>query len=214
MNLEHCRYIVIEGPVGAGKTSLAHNMAARLNYPLILEQPENNPFLDKFYENMPRYALSTQLFFLFQRIHLLENLEQESKFDQPVISDFLFEKDQLFADVTLSEPEYGLYREIRERLHPRTPSPDLVIYLQAAPEILIRRIRQRGNVQEQHLSEDYLERLTERYLQFFHEYDQAPVMIVNSEHIDFAHNTADLDMLLARIEGMRSAREYFNVGAN
>jgi deoxyguanosine kinase len=214
MNLKHYRYIAIEGPIGAGKTSLAHNMAARLNCPVVLEQPETNPFLEKFYGDMPRYALSTQLFFLFQRMHQLETMEQENRFAQSVISDFLFEKDQLFADVTLNEPEYGLYQQIREHLHPRAPSPDLVIYLQATPEILIRRIRQRGNVLEQNLSEDYLKRLAERYLRFFHEYDRAPVMIVNSERLDFAHNTTDLDMLLTRIEQMRSAREYFNIGTN
>lgn len=212
MNLKRCRYIAIEGSIGAGKTSLARNMAARLNCPIILEQPEANPFLEKFYVDMPRYALSTQLFFLFQRIHQLRSMEQEGLFAQSVISDFLFEKDQLFADITLSQDEYALYHQIREHKHPHAPPPDLVIYLQAAPEILIKRIRQRGSVLEKGLSEDYLRRLTEHYLRFFHEYDQAPVMIVNSEHLNFAHSAADLDMLLARVEKMRSAREYFNVG--
>ncbi|MBC6961674.1 deoxynucleoside kinase [Nitrosomonas sp. H1_AOB3] len=214
MNLERCRYIVVEGPIGAGKTSLARNMATRLNYSLMLEQPEANPFLEKFYGDMSRHTLSTQLFFLIQRMQQLQSMERENGFSRSVISDFLFEKDRLFADVTLSEPEHGLYRQIREHMPLNAPRPDLVIYLQAAPEILIRRIRQRGNALEQRISEDYLRRLTERYMRFFYEYDQTPVMIVNSEHIDLAHNLADLDMLLARIDQMRSAREYFNVGAS
>lgn len=213
MNLERCRYIVIEGPIGAGKTSLARNMATRLNYLLMLEQPEANPFLEKFYGDMSRHTLSTQLFFLMQRMQQLQSMEQENGFSRSMVSDFLFDKDRLFADVMLSEPEHGLYRQIRERLPLKPPVPDLVIYLQAAPEILIRRIKQRRNTLEQRISEDYLRRLAERYMRFFYEYDQAPVMIVNSEHIDLAYNLADLDLLLTRIDQMRSAREYFNVGA-
>lgn len=213
MNLERCRYIVIEGPIGAGKTSLARNMATRLNCSLMLEQPETNPFLEKFYRDMPHHNLSTQLFFLMQRMQQLRLMEQENGFSRSVVSDFLFEKDRLFADVTLNEPEHGLYRQIRGHMPVSAPKPDLVIYLQAAPEILIRRIKQRGNTLEYRISEDYLRRLAERYMYFFHEYDEAPVMIVNSEHIDLAHSLADLDMLLARIDQMRSAREYFNVGA-
>ena len=214
MNLERCRYIVIEGPIGAGKTSLARNMATRLNGSLMLEQPEANPFLEKFYWDMPHHNLSTQLFFLMQRMQQLRLMEQEDGFSRSVVSDFLFEKDRLFADVTLNEPEHELYQRIREHMPVSAPKPDLVIYLQAAPEILIKRIKQRGNTPEQRISEDYLWRLTERYMQFFHEYDEAPIMIVNSEHIDLAHNLADLDMLLMRIDQMRSAREYFNVGAS
>ncbi|MXS86121.1 deoxynucleoside kinase [Nitrosomonas sp. HPC101] len=214
MNLERCRYIVIEGPIGAGKTSLARNMATRLNCSLMLEQPEANPFLEKFYEDTPRYALPTQLFFLLQRRQQLQSVQQKNGFSQSIVGDFLFEKDQLFADVALSELEHGLYQQIREQMFLDAPVPDLVIYLQVSPEILIKRIRQRGNALEQYISEDYLRRLAERYMQFFHAYDRAPVMIVNSEHIDLANSIADLDLLLARIDQMRSAREYFNVGVN
>lgn len=213
MNLERCRYIVVEGPIGAGKTSLARNIATRLNYSLMLEQPEANPFLERFYGDMSRHTLSTQLFFLIQRMQQLQSMEREKEFSRPVVGDFLFDKDRIFTDVTLNELEHGLYRQVREHMPLNPPVPDLVIYLQAAPEILIRRVKQRGNTLEQRISEDYLRRLAERYMRFFYEYDQAPVMIVNSEHIDLAHNLADLDMLLVRIDQMRSAREYFNVRA-
>jgi len=211
MNLRHYDYIVIEGAIGTGKTSLARNIANRLNCTLLLEQPQTNPFLHNFYHDIPRYALSTQLYFLFQRIEQLSPIKPQQKTGQVIVSDFLFDKDQIFAEVALSEIEHELYQKIRQRLDLDLPTPDLVIYLQATPEILLKRIKQRGTPMEKGLSEDYLWRLTECYLRFFHTYDQAPVMIINSDHLDFAHREADLDLLLARIEQMRSAREYFNI---
>lgn len=210
MNLEHYRYIVIEGTIGTGKTSLARNIANRLNYAALLEKPMANPFLQDFYSNMPRYGFSTQLYFLFQRLEQLEILQLQQE-KQPIVSDFLFDKDHIFAEVTLSETERDLYRKIRQRIDPDLPTPDLVIFLQATPEILLKRIKQRGLPMDKNFSEDYLWRLTECYLRFFHVYDQAPVMIINSEHLDFAHREADLDLLLTRIRQMRSAREYFNL---
>ncbi|HNO75287.1 deoxynucleoside kinase [Nitrosomonas mobilis] len=211
MNLKHYRYIVIEGAIGTGKTSLARNIANRLNCATLLEQPQTNPFLQNFYSDMPRHGLSTQLYFLFQRLEQLDTIQLQQEKRHAIVSDFLFDKDQIFAEVTLGETERELYQKIRQRLDLDLPIPDLVIYLQATPEILLKRIKQRGLPMEKGLSEDYLWRLTERYLRFFHVYDQAPVMIINSEHLDFAHREADLDLLLTRIEQMRSAREYFNI---
>lgn len=211
MNLKRYRYIVIEGAIGTGKTSLARNIANRLNCATLLEQPQTNPFLQNFYSDMPRHGLSTQLYFLFQRLEQLDTIQLQQEKRHAIVSDFLFDKDQIFAEVTLGETERELYQKIRQRLDLDLPIPDLVIYLQATPEILLKRIKQRGLPMEKGLSEDYLWRLTERYLRFFHVYDQAPVMIINSEHLDFAHREADLDLLLTRIEQMRSAREYFNI---
>jgi len=211
MNLKRYHYIVIEGAIGTGKTSLAHNIANRLNCATLLEQPQTNPFLQNFYSDMPRHGLSTQLYFLFQRLEQIDTVRFQQEKGHAIVSDFLFDKDQIFAEVTLSETERELYQKIRQRLDPDLPIPDLVIYLQATPEILLKRIKQRGLPMEKGLSEDYLWRLTERYLRFFHVYDQAPVMIINCEHLDFAHREADLDLLLTRIEQMRSAREYFNI---
>ncbi|MDT8364377.1 MAG: deoxynucleoside kinase [Nitrosomonas sp.] len=211
MNIKRYGYIVIEGAIGTGKTSLARNIANRLSSNTLLEQPQTNPFLQNFYSDIPRYALSAQLYFLFQRIEQLETIELQQETGQAIVSDFLFDKDRIFAEVTLSEAERELYQKIRQRIKLTQPIPDLLIYLQATPETLLKRIKQRGIPMEKGLSEDYLWRLTEHYLRFFHAYDQAPVMIINSEHLDFAHREADLDLLLARIEQMRSAREYFNI---
>src|SRR5690606_23343244 len=176
----------------------------RLNCATLLEQPQTNPFLQNFYSDMLRHGLSTQLYFLFQRLEQLDTIQLQQEKRHAIVSDFLFDKDQIFAEVTLGETERELYQKIRQRLDLDLPIPDLVIYLQATPEILLKRIKQRGLPMEKGLSEDYLWRLTERYLRFFHVYDQAPVMIINSEHLDFAHREADLDLLLTRIEQMRS----------
>src|SRR6187455_1581036 len=186
MNLADYRYIVIEGPIGAGKTSLASRLAARLGSGLLLERPAENPFLEKFYEDIPRYALSTQLFFLFQRANQLQELAQIDMFDNTIVSDFMLDKDPLFARLTLSDPEFDLYRKIYHHLRPKAPLPDLVIYLQAAPSTLIKRVKRRANTFENCISEDYLRQLADSYTRFFHQYDDAPVMIINSENLNFA----------------------------
>ncbi len=213
MNLADYRYIVIEGPIGAGKTSLASRLAARLGSGLLLERPAENPFLEKFYEDIPRYALSTQLFFLFQRANQLQELAQIDMFDNTTVSDFMLDKDPLFARLTLSDPEYDLYRKIYNHLQPKAPLPDLVIYLQAAPSTLVERVKRRASAFENRISEDYLRQLADSYTRFFHQYEDAPVMIINSENLNFADRQEDFDLLLQQVEQMRGPREYFNFGA-
>ncbi|MBK7677255.1 deoxynucleoside kinase [Accumulibacter sp.] len=210
--LTAARHIVIEGPIGVGKTSLAHRLGAHLDAELHLEQPELNPFLSRFYQDQQRYALQTQLFFLCQRIDKLRDLSQPDLVTRPVIADFLLEKDSLFALLTLSEDEYGLYRQICEHLSPQTAPPDLVIYLQAKPETLIARVRRRGIDMERSIGDAYLTRLAESYMHFFHNYNAAPVMVVNSENINFVDSDDDFQLLVKRIEAMRGHREYFNRG--
>lgn len=210
--LRSARHIVVEGPIGVGKTSLARRLASHLEAQPFLEQPELNPFLSRFYQDQARYALPTQLFFLFQRMDQLRDLAQPDFFSRTVVCDYLLEKDSLFAQLTLSDDEYELYREIYERVSPQAPTPDLVIYLQARPETLIARVRKRGVDIERRISDDYLTQLAERYSRFFYNYNAAPVMVVNSENLNFVDRDDDFRLLLERIEAMRGQRGYFNRG--
>jgi deoxyadenosine/deoxycytidine kinase len=205
--------VVVEGPIGAGKTSLARRLAARLSADLILEQPAENPFLARFYDDMPRYALPAQLFFLFQRSRMLESLAQPDMFGRAVVTDFLLEKDPLFARITLSADELALYQKIYDALRPQAPAPDLVIYLQAQPATLIERVRRRAAGFERGISEDYLALLAESYARFFyHYYSATPVLIVNSENLNFVDREKDFELLVSRMGGMKSRREFFSLG--
>jgi len=211
--LTSARHIAVEGPIGVGKTSLARRLGEHLDAELLLERPEANPFLSRFYQNQERYALQTQLFFLFHRLDQLRDLAQPELFPRTVVSDYLLEKDPLFAGLTLSEDEYKLYRQIYDRVSLQNAVvPDLVIYLQAKPETLVSRVRRRGIDMERKISDDYLILLGECYTRFFHNYTAAPVMVVNAEHLNFVDNDDDFQLLIQRIESMRGHREYFNRG--
>ena len=210
--LASARHIAVEGPIGVGKTSLARRLAEYLGADLVLEQPEVNPFLARFYQDPKRYALQTQLHFLFQRLDQMRDLAQPELFSHTVVCDYLMEKELLFAGLTLGDDEYGLYRQIYDRVSRQAGSPDLVIYLQASPETLIARVRKRGLEMERKIGDDYLARLGERYTRFFHDYTVAPVMVVNSEHLHFVDDSDDFQLLVQRIENMRGPREYFNRG--
>ena len=204
-------FIVVEGPIGVGKTSLARRLAEHLNAGLVLEQPEQNPFLARFYQNMARYALQTQLFFLFQRVHQLEPLAQRDLFRRATIADFLIDKDPLFASLTLSPDELALYQRVYEALRPQAPAPDLVIYLQAPTETLVERVRRRAAPFERGIEEAYLALLAESYARFFYHYSAAPVLIVNSQSLNFVERDADFELLFERMQSMRSRREFFSV---
>jgi deoxyguanosine kinase len=212
MNTERFRYIVVEGPIGAGKTSLARKLAEASGAQVLLELPEENPFLEKFYRDSARYALPTQLFFLFQRVNQLRDLAQADLFNAPVISDFLLDKDPLFASLTLADDELHLYRQLYDQLRPQAPRPDLVIYLQAQPETLVARVQKRGISMESGMSEDYLYRLCESYSRYFYHYESTPLLIVNTEHLNPIARDDDFRMLLERIRTMRGKREFFSIG--
>lgn len=208
------RSIVIEGPIGVGKSSLAIKFSERFGYAPLLEAPAENPFLARFYRDSNRYALATQLFFLFQRVDQLRDIAQRDLFAEHVVSDFMMEKDQLFAGLTLSDEELALYQKIYEVQRPQAPVPDLVIVLQATADALIDRIRQRGVPMEQNMSEDYLRHLADAYTSFFHHYDAAPVLIVNTEQLNPIDREEDFQALVQQITNFKGRRSYFNALQN
>jgi len=212
MELAKCRFLVVEGPIGAGKTSLAQALARHLDADALLEAPQDNPFLERFYADMPRYALPTQLNFLFQRVDQLRGLAQPDLFGRATVADFLLDKDPLFAQLNLSDDEFALYEKIYSYLRPQTPVPDLVVYLQAPVATLVARVHRRGVAYERSISEVYLARLADAYSRYFYQYDEASLLIVNSERLNFVDDAEHFRLLLSKISGMRSQREFFNLG--
>lgn len=203
-------YIVVEGPIGSGKTTLAKMLADKFPVDYLSEKAEANPFLPKFYQDAQRYALPTQLFFLFQRANQMKDLSQRDMFAKPIVADFFLEKDALFARLNLDDEEYALYHQIYSHLQLNAPKPDLVIYLQTPVEALAARIEERNVHYEQELPREYLERLSEAYSEFFHHYDASPVLIVNNEKLNILKNPDALELLIDRISKIKSQREFFN----
>jgi deoxyguanosine kinase len=204
------RYLVIEGPIGVGKTSLARRLAEHLGAELVLEQAMENPFLERFYRNPKSGALPAQLHFLFQRAQQMAQLQQADLFSSMRVADYLMAKDRLFARLTLDEAEFKLYEQIHARVVTEPPRPDLVVYLQAPVSTLLERIARRKIPMEQGMDRSYLERLNEAYARFFHEYDASPLLIVNAATIDPVGNRADFEELAATIARHRHGRLYYN----
>ncbi len=204
------QFIVLEGPIGVGKTSLARRLCASLEAEPVLEQAAENPFLERFYRNPRDGALPAQLYFLFQRAQQLAALNQQDMFAPLRVADYLLDKDRLFARVTLDDAEFSLYEQVYTKLDVQAPKPDLVVYLQAPVDVLLERIAKRGIRYEQQIDRAYLERLNEAYARFFHEYEAAPLLIVNAAAIDPINNQSDYDELLAAIQRMKRGRLYYN----
>ena len=202
-------FIAVEGSIGVGKTTLAKKLAASFNYAVLLEEAEENPFLEKFYQRRKQAALATQLFFLFQRAQKIQDIRQADIFEPARVTDFLIEKDPLFARINLDRDEYQLYDKVYKQLTIDVPKPDLVVYLQASTDVLLSRIENRGLAIERNIDRSYLERLNEVYSEFFLYYDGAPLLIVNANEIDLANNAADYKDLVNYLLDIRSGRHYF-----
>ena len=213
MSLSRYRYIVVEGPIGAGKTSLTYKLAERMDADTLLENASDNPFLPRFYQEPRRYALPTQLHFLFDRSRQLRELAQGDLFRAGTVSDFLIDKDMLFARLNLDDDEFELYQKVYADLAPQAPTPDLVIYLQAPIDALQERVRRRGVDFERGMDAGYLQRLANSYSEFFHRYEAAPLLIVNTGNLNFAESEADFELLLERMDKMRGPREFFSRAA-
>ncbi len=203
-------FIVIEGPIGSGKTTLARMLSDKFSTQLLSEKAEENPFLARFYQDAKRYALPTQLFFLFQRSRQIADVNQMDMFSQPITADFFLDKDPLFARLNLNDEEYALYHQIYHHLQLKSPKPDLVIYLQTPVEALSERIAERNIKYEVGIPNEYIQRLSNAYSEFFHTYDAAPVLIVNNEKLNIIKDESALDLLIDRIGQFNSRREYFN----
>lgn len=215
MNLDHSnlnlpRYIAVEGPIGVGKTSLTKRFAETFNYQTLLEAPEDNPFLERFYQNRRQAALQTQLFFLFERARQIQELKQADMFTPVRVADFIIEKDRLFAELNLDKDEIKLYENVYDHLIIDAPSPDLVIYLQAPVDVLLERVEQRGVKHERAIDKAYLRELVEAYTRFFHYYDKSPLLIVNATEVDLVNNDDDFMRLIKFLPSVTRGRHYYN----
>ncbi len=203
------KYIVTEGPIGVGKTSLTSLLAEELGARLILERAEENPFLSDFYKDPSRYRFQTQVFFLLNRFSQQQEMLQQDLFTRVTISDYLFDKDRIFAYLNLDENELPLYEQIYRILEPEIVKPDLVIFLQADTDTLLRRIRQRGRPFEKEINYEYIAAVNEAYSHFFFRYSDAPLLVINTSDIDFVHRRDDLDDLLKQILNMKQGTQYY-----
>jgi len=203
-------FIVVEGPIGSGKTTLARMLSEKFSTQLLSEKAEDNPFLARFYQDAKRYALPTQIFFLFQRARQIEDINQIDMFSKPITADFFLEKDPLFARLNLNDEEYALYHQIYHHLQLKSPKPDLVIYLQTPVDALVDRITERNIKYESDIPNEYIQRLSNAYSEFFHSYDASPVLIVNNEKLNIIKDESALNLLIDRIGQITSRREYFN----
>ncbi|OGF45949.1 MAG: deoxyadenosine kinase [Candidatus Firestonebacteria bacterium RIFOXYC2_FULL_39_67] len=203
------KYIVVEGPIGVGKTSLVDLIGQEFRFKQILEVVEENPFLPKFYKEMKNFAFQTQIFFLLNRYKQQQALFQNELFSSGIMADYLFEKDRIFAYVNLDESELVLYEKLYAILKPQVPKPDLVIYLQANTDTLIKRIKMRGRTYEKTIGHDYLDRLNKAYNEFFLRYKETPLLIINTNEIDFVHKMGDLNDLIKTIREMKTGTKYY-----
>jgi deoxyguanosine kinase len=212
--MERARYIAVEGPIGAGKTTLAGLLVERLGGRLVAETFADNPFLASFYEDRRQYAFQTQVFFLLSRFQQQQTLSQQDLFNQVTVADYLFAKDRIFASLNLDPSELALYEQVYTLLGGRTMKPDLVVYLQARVDVLLSRVRRRGRDMERRIDSDYLDRLSTAYNDFFFHYDEAPLLVVNTSDIDLAGSASDADALLQVIRRHRKGTAHYNPGSS
>lgn len=206
------KYIAVEGPIGVGKTTLAGRLANSFDAELVLEEPQDNPFLERFYRDPRRYSLPTQLYFIFQRARQYQAMRQADMFEPVRVTDFLLEKDRLFAQINLDDDELALYDLVYDKLAIDAPVPDLVIYLQAPADVLLKRVATRGIEYEQGITREYMQRVSDAYTRFFHHYDRSSLLIVNTGQIDLVNTDSGYATLLAQLRGLRPGRHFFNPG--
>ena len=203
------RYIAIEGPIGVGKSSLAKILARKFDARLVKEEVGNNPFLERFYEDPRKYAFQTQLFFLLSRYRQQKEMAQGNLFESAVLCDYILAKDKIFALINLEDDEVSLYESIYKLLVSTLPKPDMVIYLQARPEVLLSRVRKRGIAYERNISLDYLKTLSDAYNEYFFHYNETPLLVVNTSEIDFVESPRDLEHLVREVKSVKRGTQHY-----